>query len=77
MGKPHDSDTQKSILKSALATFEKMTGPEETVHLQFEWSDPERKYRLGPPAPPPISKYLTRHPLQLPKFLSRNIPDSI
>lgn len=44
--------------------------PGSIKHLVLEWTGTVTQA----PEPPPISGYLIRHPLQLPKLFSRNAP---
>jgi len=51
-----------------------MTQPGSISHLPFEWPDSARRLNAHPQQPPPISKYLMRHPWHIPNLFKRNIP---
>jgi hypothetical protein len=74
MGAPGDDDRQREVLIGALQAVEEMNAPGGIKHLPFEWSCDEHEVQANPPAPPPIVGHLIRHPWQLPKLLSRNVP---
>jgi hypothetical protein len=69
-GKPGDKEGQMATLLGALEAVEEMTTPGSIKHLQIEWNGTATEA----PEPPPIAKYLIRHPLQLPKLFSRDVP---
>jgi hypothetical protein len=73
VGRPGNAAGQLAVLRAALRATEAMAPPSEVVHLPFEWTSPE-KLALGPPAAPPIARYLVRHPWDLPRFLNRTPP---
>jgi hypothetical protein len=75
VGRPGDTAGQLAVLRAALRAMEAMAAPPEVVHLPFEWTSME-KLALGPPTPPPIARYLVRHPWALPRFLNRTPPPS-
>jgi hypothetical protein len=70
LGRPGDVAGQLAVLHTTLQAMAEMTEPGSVVHLPFEWASRE-KLRIGPPEPPPIARYLIRHPWDLPRFLSR------
>lgn len=77
LGLPGDVARQLAVLRGALRALVEMSGPGEAVHLlPFEWN-PNQKLDTDPPEAPPIARYLTRHPWQLPKFLNRTPPDAV
>ena len=73
-GSPGDDATQMAILRATLQLMETMAEPGTAVDLPFSWTQPEPRLRLHPPQPPPISKYLIRHPWLFPRLLKRDIP---
>lgn len=75
LGRPGDASGQQSVLRAALRALEAIAKPGEVVHLQFEWTSTE-KLEFAPPSPPPIARYLLRHPWDLPRFLNRTPPVS-
>ena len=70
IGRPGDSNTQRAVLQGTLEAITAMQAPGEIKHLPFTWSG---KYSHAP-VPPPIARYLKRHPWQLPKLFSRELP---
>ena len=73
IGRPGDAAGQLAVLRAALRAMGAMCEPSEVVHLPFDWTSTE-KLALGPPAPPPIARYLVGHPWALPRFLNRTPP---
>jgi hypothetical protein len=74
MGKPGDSDRQRAVLLGALEAVEEMTTPGSIKYLPFEWNGTAKEAQAQPPEPPPIAKYLLRHPWELPRLFSRDVP---
>jgi hypothetical protein len=73
LGRPGDTSGQRAVLRAALRAMEAMAEPGGVVHLPFEWTAPEAG-AFGPPVPPPIARYLVRHPWALLRFLNRTPP---
>jgi D-proline reductase (dithiol) PrdB len=73
-GCPGDRITQMAILRASLQAVETIAEPGTAVELPFSWTQPEPRVRLHPPQPPPISKYLIRHPWLFPRLLKRDVP---
>jgi hypothetical protein len=74
VGRPGDEERQRVVLWGALEAVEEMEVPGSVKHLPFEWPGTEEEAHTHPPEPPPIVGYLKRHPWQLPRLLSRNVP---
>ncbi len=74
LGLPDDAARQLAVLRGALRALAEIPLPGEIVHLPFDW-DFTRKVNTEPPELPPIARYLTRHPWQLPKFFNRTPPE--
>jgi D-proline reductase (dithiol) PrdB len=74
LGRPGNAEGQRAVLRATLQALEEMDTPGSIKHLPFEWPEPPRKAHSHPPEPPPIAKYLQRHPWHLPKLLSREVP---
>jgi hypothetical protein len=74
MGMPGDKERQLAVLWGALEAVEEMEVPGSVEHLPFEWPGTEEEAQAHPPEPPPIVGHLKRHPWQLPRLLSRNVP---
>ncbi|MDJ0754514.1 MAG: hypothetical protein QNJ45_13405 [Ardenticatenaceae bacterium] len=76
VGRPGDTEVQRAVLKETLEALETITEPGKIKHLPFEWPGTLREARAHPAEPPPIVGYLRRHPWQLPKLLSRKVPQT-
>ena len=74
-GEPHDREGQLAVLRATLNAFEAWEAPGGVVHLPYEWPESPREVRAEPKEPPPITKYLRRHPWLFPKLLAREVPD--
>ena len=74
LGQPGDPEGQAAVLRSTLQALAEMTRPGSVTHLPFEWPASARRLSARPPKAPPISRYLSRHPWQIPNLFSRNIP---
>jgi len=72
MGNPGNKEVQRTVLWDALETVEKMKIPGSIKHLPYECSGTGNESQRH--QPPPIVSYLIRHPWDLPRLLSRNIP---
>jgi len=70
LGRPGDSTGQREVLRATLRAMETMAERGGVIHLPFEWTSTE-KLALGAPVPPPIAKYLVRHPWGFSRFLNR------
>jgi hypothetical protein len=75
MGRPHDADGQRAVLRAALDVLASATAPGTVVDLPFTWPEPLAQARTGPPEAPPISKLLARKPWLIPRFVAGEIPD--
>ncbi len=75
LGMPGDAAGQMAILKATLQALVTIDEPGDVIHLPFEWPETPRQARSHPEEPPPISKYLRKHPWMLRKFMTKEIPD--
>jgi D-proline reductase (dithiol) PrdB len=75
LGQPGDRNGQLAVLRSTLEALARMSEPGEIAHLPYEWPASARRMNANPPVPPPISKYLLKHPWQIPNLFSRKIPE--
>jgi D-proline reductase (dithiol) PrdB len=73
LGLPHDAARQLAVLRTTLRALGEISQPGTVVHLPFEW-EPREKLNIHPPEPPPITRFLRRHPWYVPKFLNRTPP---
>jgi hypothetical protein len=74
LGPPGDKTGQLNVLRKILEALAKLKEPGSVINLPFVWPETAQRLNAHPPTPPPISKYLLKHPWQLPKLLSREIP---
>ena len=75
LGQPGDHEGQMAVLRATLGALQEIDNPGSIKHLSFEWPEPPAKARAHPLQPPPIAKYLRRHPWLYPKLLARDIPE--
>ena len=76
LGRPGDRRGQIDVLQTTLRALVDIQKPGGVVHLPFEWPASARRLNAHPPQAPPISRYLIRHPWQIPNLMSRNVPSS-
>ena len=76
LGRPHDADGQRAVLKATLALLEGATGPDHYVELPFAWPETvgEARNASKEVPPSPIAALLARQPWLIPKLYSGNIP---
>lgn len=73
VGNPGDKEDQLNVLHETLKAVEEMKEPGSIKHLPLEWNAIVKESETHPPVPPPIATYLMKHPLQLPKLISRKV----
>ena len=74
LGQPNDVQDQTAILRAVLHELEATVTPGEVVHLPFEWSGPAKPGHSEGHEPPPIVGHIQRHPWQLRRLLTRDVP---
>jgi hypothetical protein len=76
LGRPHDADGQRAVLRAALDVFTTASGPDTYVELPFEWPQSPAQARNASRdlRPAPIVDLLTRKPWLLPRLYSGRIP---
>ena len=76
LGKPHDLDGQRAVLRAMLEVLASASGPDTYVELPFTWPESPAQARNAskdlPPAP--IVELLRRKPWLLPALYSGRIP---
>lgn len=75
-GRPHDVAGQMVVLQATLNAVTTLATPGQITHLPFIWPEPVWQAIAHPPEPPPIAKYLKRHPWALPRLFSRAVPEA-
>ena len=77
LGRPHDADGQRAVLRATLELLTTATGPDTYVELPFEWPDSPLRARLDSKdhPPPPIVGLLLKKPWLVANLYSGRIPD--
>jgi hypothetical protein len=76
LGRPHDADGQRAVLRATLALLETATGPDHYVELPFAWSETVAQARnASKDVPPsPIAALLRKQPWLVPRLYRGQIP---
>jgi len=76
LGRPHDADGQRAVLRATLELLERASGPDSYVELPFVWPESPAQARNASKglAPPPIVDLLRRKPWLLASLYSGRIP---
>src|SRR5262249_10154070 len=74
MGRPHDADGQRAVLRAALDVLATATEPGTVVELPFVWPESRAEASKGSQINPPIAQLLKRKPWLLIKLVSGDIP---
>jgi len=76
LGRPHDAEGQRAVLRATLALLESATGPDHYVELPFVWPESVAQARNASKdlPPSPISALLMTQPWLIPKLYSGRIP---
>jgi hypothetical protein len=76
LGRPHDADGQRAVLRATLELLASAVGPDTYVELPFEWPESVAQARNASRdvPPPPISVLLRQKPWLLPRLYSGRIP---
>jgi hypothetical protein len=78
LGKPHDADGQRAVLRATLELLESASGPDSYVELPFEWPESPAQTRIASKDRPaaPIVALLLKKPWLLPRLYGGRIPES-
>ena len=77
LGRPHDADGQRAVLRATLELLETATGPDTYIELPFEWTESRAQAINASKIPlPPIVTLLLKKPWLLPRLYSGRIPDA-
>jgi hypothetical protein len=78
LGRPHDSDGQRAVLRAMLDVLAQASGPGTYVELPFEWPESPARARNESKdlPPPPIVELMTKKPWLLPSLYTGRIPES-
>jgi hypothetical protein len=76
LGRPHDADGQRAVLRAMLELLATSSGPDSYVELPFEWPESPAKARNASKdlPPPPIVGLLQKKPWLLANLYSGRIP---
>ena len=76
LGRPHDADGQRAVLRAMLNLLASASGPDNYVELPFEWPESPAQARNDSKgfAPPPIVELLQKKPWLLANLYSGRIP---
>jgi hypothetical protein len=76
LGRPHDADGQRAVLRSMLELLATAPGPDTCVELPFAWPESPAQARNASRdlPPPPIVELLTRKPWLVANLWSGRIP---
>src|SRR5262245_48517015 len=76
LGRPHDHDGQRAVLRATLALLASASGPDTCVELPFEWPESPAQARNASKdlAPAPIVELLRRKPWLAARLYSGRVP---
>jgi hypothetical protein len=76
LGRPHDADGQRAVLRATLELLASASGPDSYVELPFEWPESPAQARNASKglAPPPIVDLLKKKPWLVANLYSGRIP---
>lgn len=76
LGRQHDADGQRAVLRATLELIETASGPDSYVELPFEWPESPAKARNASRghALAPIAELLRKKPWLLARLYSGRIP---
>jgi D-proline reductase (dithiol) PrdB len=76
LGRPHDADGQRAVLRGLVDVFATASGPDTYVELPFTWPESPAQARNASKdlPPPPIVELLKRKPWLLANLYSGRIP---
>jgi hypothetical protein len=79
LGRPHDSDGQRAVLRAMLEVLAAARGPDTYVELPFVWPESVAQARNASRdlPPPPIVELVTRKPWLLANLYSGRIPNAV
>jgi hypothetical protein len=77
LGRPHDADGQRAVLRSVLELLATAAGPDTYVELPFVWPESPAQARNASRdlPPPPIVELLMRKPWLLANLYTGRIPN--
>ncbi len=78
LGRPHDADGQRAVLRAMLEVLASASGPDTYIELPFTWPESPAQARNASKdlPPPPIVELLKKKPWLLAALYSGRIPQS-
>ena len=78
LGRPHDPDGQRAVLRAMLDLLAAAAGPDSYVELPFVWPESAAQARNASKdvPPPPIVELLTKKPWLLPRLYTGRVPNA-
>lgn len=79
LGRPHDADGQRAVLRAMLELLSTARGPDTYAELPFVWPESPAQARNASRnhPPPPIVELLTRKPWLLVNLYTGSIPKEV
>ena len=76
LGRPHDADGQRAVLKATLEVLARAGGPDTYVELPFEWRESPARARNASKdvAPSPIVELLRQKPWLVARLYGGRLP---
>ena len=76
LGRPHDADGQRAVLRAMLELLASASGPDTYADLPFKWPESPAQARNASKdlPPPPIVELLIKKPWLLPRLYRGRIP---
>jgi D-proline reductase (dithiol) PrdB len=76
LGRPHDAEGQRAVLRAMLDLLTTASGPDTYVELPFKWPESAAQARNASKdlPPPPIVELLTKRPWLVASLYSGRIP---
>jgi hypothetical protein len=77
LGRPHDADGQRAVLRATLALLDSASGRDHYVELPFTWPETAAQARNASKnvPPSPLAALPMKQPWLLPRLYSGRIPD--
>lgn len=76
LGRPHDADGQRAVLRATLGLLVDATGPDHYLELPFVWPETPAQARNASKdvSPSPIAALLLKQPWLIPRLYTGRIP---
>ena len=79
LGRPHDADGQRAVLRAVLELLPNAQGPDTCIELPFVWPEsPAQARNASKDVPPsPIVELVTKKPWLLANLYSGRVPNEV